>query len=136
MFLGRHEHTLDDKGRLVLPTQMRPALAEGLVISLAPGEQSLRITPEAEFHSDMLERKAQVKAGTFDARTFMKITSNSFPMALDSQGRVVVPTNLREIAGLGRAVLVIGGFDFISVWDPQRWEADQAHESNLVHLAF
>jgi MraZ protein len=136
MFLGRHEHTLDDKGRLVLPTPFRPLLADGLVLSLAPGERSLRITPQAEFRSDMEERKSQVKAGTFDARTFMKITSNSFPMTLDSQGRVVVPPVLRAAVGLERSVLVIGVLDFVELWDPHQWHTDQAREDQLAKLTF
>jgi MraZ protein len=136
MFLGRHEHTLDDKGRLVLPTQMRPLLADGLVISLAPGERSLRITPEAEYRSDMSQRREQVKQGTFDARTFMKITANSFPMALDSQGRVGIPQKLRDSVELDRAVSVIGVFEFIELWDPEQWDLDQARETELVKLNF
>jgi MraZ protein len=136
MFLGRHEHSLDDKGRLVLPTQMRPLLADGLIISLAPGQRCLRITPEAEFRSDMVERRAMVKQGTFDARTFSKITANSFPMTLDSQGRVGVPQMLREAVGLDRSVSVIGVLDFIEVWDPQQWDIDQASETELANLSF
>ncbi len=120
MFVGTFEHSLDDKGRLVLPTAFRPRLAEGGY--LTPYESCLALWAPAQFEDfvDRLSEKVRSTEASPNAiRVFMANASEVRP---DSQGRFAVPPRLRTYAGLGSGVVLAGVRDHIELWEPQRWE--------------
>ena len=122
MFLGTHTPRLDDKGRLILPAKFRDELAEGLVITKGQ-ERCLYIWPIAEFAriADALRSAPVTQKGP---RDFMRVlyagASDEVP---DKQGRVTLPQQLREYAGLGRDCVVIGANSRVEVWDTAAWDA-------------
>lgn len=118
-FVGNFEHTLDDKGRLILPSSFRPKLAEGAFITSL--DHCLAIFPAEEFDrmADSLER--QVAAGEVDVNALRAFASQADEVVPDSQGRVRLLPHLREIAGLDRSVVVTGALRRIEVWSPERW---------------
>lgn len=118
-FVGNFEHTLDDKGRLILPASFRPKLAEGAFVT--PLDHCLAILPAAEFDrmADALEER--VAAGEVDVNALRAFASQADEVVPDSQGRVRLLPHLREIAGLDRSVVVTGALRRIEVWDPARW---------------
>lgn len=118
-FVGNFEHTLDDKGRLILPASFRPKLAEGAFVTSL--DHCLAILPAAEFDrmADLLEE--QVAAGEVDVNALRAFASQADEVVPDSQGRVRLLPHLREIAGLDRSVVVTGALRRIEVWDPDRW---------------
>ena len=120
-FVGNFEHTLDDKGRLILPASFRPKLAEGAFVT--PLDHCLAILPAAEFDrmADALEER--VAAGEVDVNALRALASQADEVVPDSQGRVRLLPHLREIAGLDRAVVVTGALRRIEIWDPERWAA-------------
>ena len=122
MFLGQHTPRFDDKGRLTLPAKFRDDLAEGLVITKGQ-ERCLTIYPLAEFErisrrlrSEAVSRK-EVRAFN---RVFFASATSEVP---DRQGRVTVPGDLRQYAGLDRDCVVIGQNATIEVWQPEAWAA-------------
>ncbi|MEQ8841274.1 MAG: division/cell wall cluster transcriptional repressor MraZ [Acidimicrobiales bacterium] len=118
-FVGNFEHTLDDKGRLILPSSFRAKLAEGAIVTAL--DRCLAILPVEEFDrmADALE--ARVSAGEVEMNALRVFSSNADEVVPDSQGRVRLLPHLREAAGLDRAVVVTGVLRRIEVWDPERW---------------
>lgn len=121
-FLGEYQHTLDTKGRVILPAAHRTRLEEGLVIA-AWFDRSLTLLPRARWQ----EVRAAVRKLAYtdrEQRQFARmITSSASEGALDRQGRVTIPPRLREYASLDRDVVVVGADDHLELWDTPRWEA-------------
>jgi len=119
MFVGMHDHTFDDKGRVVLPSVYRSEFPDGGYITLL--DECLAIFPKAEF-DDMGKRiqelVRQQKAHPNALRSFMANADNVRP---DSQGRITVIPRLRESAALGRDVTIVGAGERIELWTPERW---------------
>lgn len=133
-FVGRYEHSLDGKGRLILPARFRGPFEEVAFVSKY-NEQCLAIwTPEA------FDRKAEEMAlmmdGTPEDRAIARAWSmGSAEVDLDRQGRVALPQYLREFAQLpeNTSVLVHGALTHIELWNPQLWEAHgAAGDASLV----
>jgi MraZ protein len=121
MFLGTHQPRLDDKGRIFLPAKFRDELAEGLVITKGQ-ERCLYVWPRSEFGrlTDQL-RTAPVTSKA--ARDYMRVlfagASDELP---DKQGRVTIPPQLRDYAGLQRDCVVIGANTRVEIWDAAAWD--------------
>ena len=120
-FVGNFEHTLDDKGRLILPSAFRPKLAEGAFIT--PLDHCLAILPADEFDRMADRLEAQVASGEVDVNALRHFASQADEVTPDSQGRVRLLPHLRELGGLDRNVIVTGALRRIEIWDPERWNA-------------
>jgi MraZ protein len=121
MFLGTYAPRLDDKSRLVLPAKFREQVAEGLVITKGQ-ERCLYVWPLAEFQSvtEQLRRAPLTSKG---ARDYMRVLfAGAHDEVPDKQGRVTVPSPLRDYAGLRRDCAVIGANTRVEVWDAVAWE--------------
>ncbi len=120
MFLGTHTPRLDDKGRLALPARFRSDLAEGLVISKGQ-ERCLFIFPIEEFTrvtAALRTAPLTQKAVRDYSRVLFASASQESP---DGQGRITVPPQLREYAGLRKDCVVIGADTRVEVWDAEAW---------------
>jgi transcriptional regulator MraZ len=132
MFLGEHQHSLDAKGRVILPARFRDQLEGGAVMAKAL-DGCLAVYPLAEF--DQVARKLRDTRGRGPlerqaARTFF---AGAVEIAPDKQGRVAIPQHLREYAALDRDVIVAGNFDHIELWDAQRFrEHDRVGTASIV----
>ena len=119
MFLGEHSHSLDAKGRLILPARFRDQLEAAFVTSEVDG--CLALWPPEEFEARSQEMKAKWR-GTADernvARAFFAGAQEASP---DRQGRVALPQSLRDFAHLDREVAVTGAFDHVEIWDAATW---------------
>ena len=117
MFLGTHNPRLDEKGRLILPAKFREELAGGVVITKGQ-ERCLYVFPTAEFQRLAGELQAQPVTRAY-SRVFFAGAHDEVP---DKQGRVTIPAQLREYAGLDRDVAVIGASNRVEIWDHEAWE--------------
>lgn len=127
MFLGTHTPRLDEKGRLFLPAKYRDELAEGLVITRGQ-ERCLAVWPRATFEA-MAERMASAPPTHKGARDYARMFfAGAFDQVPDKQGRVTVPQQLREYAGLRRDVVVVGMNSRLEVWDAEAWQAYTAQQ--------
>src|SRR6476646_6450500 len=98
MFLGRHAHSLDAKGRMAIPARFRDELAEGLVLTRGV-DRCLAIYPLARW-SELSDRINALPVGDADARAFRRmIYSDAVDFVPDGQGRILIPAELREYAG-------------------------------------
>lgn len=120
MFLGTHTPRLDEKGRLFLPAKFRDKLAGGLVMTRGQ-ERCLYVFPMDEFvkvTQKFQEAPTSSKAARDYMRVFLSGASDEIP---DKQGRVTVPSALRDYAGLDRDCTVIGAGSRVEVWDTAAW---------------
>ena len=120
MFLGEFQHSLDTKGRVILPARYRDQLAEGAYVTKGRGGCLSVFTPE-EFEDVASQVREQSKRGPKELNAARVFFSGALEVKPDKQGRVALPQNLREYAGLGRDVVVAGVFSRIEIWDRDRW---------------
>lgn len=127
-FVGRYEHSLDTKGRLVLPARLRTAF-EGLGGFLTKGSEGcLALWPHDRYDDKLaaLELRAE-EEGTKEARAKERIFASAEHVTPDVQGRIPVAGYLQEFAGLEPArVLVRGANRKVELWQPERWERTEA----------
>ncbi len=119
--IGEYRHALDDKGRLTLPARIREEL--GPVFVATKGlDGCLFLYPPAEWAA--LEAKLRALPLTHkDARQFVRVFfAGACECRPDGQGRVLLPTNLREYAGLEREGVIVGVSTRVEVWQPEAWE--------------
>ena len=120
MFLGTHAPKLDDKGRVILPAKFREELSSGLVITRGQ-ERCLYVFSQREFediHGKIRQASITSKGSRDFLRLFLSGASQEVP---DGQNRVTIPANLREYAGLGKDLTVIGAGNRAEIWDTEAW---------------
>ncbi|MEP7017723.1 MAG: division/cell wall cluster transcriptional repressor MraZ [Actinomycetota bacterium] len=120
MFLGTHTPRLDEKGRLFLPAKFRDRLASGLVVTRGQ-ERCLYVFPMDEFGlvaETMRTAPLTNKRARDFLRVFLSGASDEIP---DKQGRVTIPSALRQYAGLTRDCTVIGAGTRVELWDTTAW---------------
>lgn len=120
MFLGTFSPKLDDKGRLILPAKFRDELAEGLVMTRGQ-DRCIYVFSDDEFQ-DLHNRIRQAPVTSKQARDYLRLLlSGAHDEVPDKQGRVTIPAQLRQYAGLGRELAVIGAGSRAEIWDAQAW---------------
>jgi MraZ protein len=122
VFLGTHYPRLDDKGRLILPAKFRDELAEGVVVTKGQ-ERCLYVFPTAEFQritEALSQAPVTAKAVRDYSRVFFASASDEVP---DKQGRITIPSPLRQYAGLDKECVVIGANTRMEIWDSAAWDA-------------
>ena len=120
MFLGTHTPRLDDKGRMFLPAKFRERLAGGLVMTRGQ-ERCLYVFPMAEFER-IAEQMAAATTTSRAVRDYQRVLlSGASDEVPDKQGRVTIPTLLRDYAGLSKECTVIGAGNRIEIWDTAAW---------------
>ncbi len=129
MFLGTFTPKLDEKGRLILPSKFRDALAEGVVITRGQ-ERCLYVFSEQEF-AQMHERIRQAPITSKQGRDYLRVfLSGAHAETPDKQGRVTVPAALRTYAGLERDLAVIGAGSRAEIWDADAWQRYLEEQEN------
>jgi MraZ protein len=133
-FTGEFRHTIDAKGRLIVPARMREEIDDDSVVLVMSPEGCIDLYSGdrwAEYESQLLtQRKANP-----DSRTVIRrIASSAHPDRIDRQGRMTIPPHLRAHAGIEREVLVVGSFDHAEIWSPERWADDQPSDDELRHV--
>lgn len=141
MFMGTHEHSLDPKGRLILPRKFRTELGQEMVLTKGI-ERCLYGFPVAEF-AEFAAKLRTLPLTQRPGRDFVRVfVSGASQESIDTQGRVLVPPPLREYAGLGKDVVVVGQLSRIEIWDRSAWteymdgaQTAYSDESNAAYLA-
>lgn len=141
MFMGEYQHSLDTKGRLIIPAKFREQLGAEAVMTRGL-DNCLFLFPQSEW--EILEEKLKSLPLTkATARQFVRFFfSGATESDLDKQGRIIVPQNLRGYAEIDKDVTVIGVSNRIEIWSKDRWthymdEAEQSYEEiaeNIVEL--
>lgn len=120
MFLGQHEHNLDDKGRLSLPSKFRERLGASFIVTKGL-DRCLFIYSMSEWEN-IDRRLRELSTTKSDARSFARMFfAGAAECECDKQGRINIPPQLREHADLSREAVVIGVGNRVEVWSRDRW---------------
>jgi len=125
VFLGEYQHSLDAKGRVILPSRFRAELAAGCVITKGRNG-CLSVFPTSEW-ATVAKKLSELPLSSQQARDAARVIfSGAIEQVPDRQGRVLIPEQLRAYAGLDRDVTVSGVGSRLEVWDAERWRQHMA----------
>ncbi|MBQ8093125.1 MAG: division/cell wall cluster transcriptional repressor MraZ [Clostridia bacterium] len=121
-FSGSYDHSLDSKGRVIIPASYREALGENFTVTINPSKTAVAIYPEKVWE-EQLERLSKInpmdKKGMQYVRFVMSISFADNSM--DSQGRVLIPAKLRSKIGLTKDIVFVGINTYIEIWDAEAY---------------
>jgi MraZ protein len=134
VFVGKSQRKLDDKGRIALPAALRDEL-QGLGY-ITVTDDNLSIFTEDDFRAFADDLEARVKArGEVPRVVLRKLFADTQRLRADTQGRITLPADLLEAAGIGSGagteVVVNGAMDRIEIWAPSTWDqlSDEGNEA-------
>lgn len=120
MFLGEYQHTIDPKGRVVLPARFRDRLADGCVITKGQ-DRCLYVFPLDRW-GEVMERVNSLPRTDRRARNFARaFFAGAVDQIPDRQGRVQLPQALRDYAVLDKDVTITGAGERVEIWDTPTW---------------
>lgn len=135
MFMGEYQHTIDDKGRLIIPSKFREELGETFIITRGL-DQCIFVYPLSEW--EIIEQKLKVLPFTKkDARAFTRFFfSGAAECQLDKQGRASITSPLRQYANLDKDCVVIGVSNRIEIWSKTEWATYfEGSEANFAEIS-
>ena len=128
---GEFQHSLDSKGRLFIPAKLRDELGEVFYLTLSMDRCLCAYSAENwQLLSDKVSAMPYVKQ-----RKMRPLFAHAARCELDSQGRALIPLNLREYAGFTKNVTVIGCNNHAELWDSARWSEQHALEMTPENIA-
>ena len=127
MFRGEYTHTIDTKGRMIMPAKLRDSLGESFIITKGM-DGCLMAYDTAEWEE--FEKKLQgLPLTNKNARKLVRhFSGGAMDVDCDGQGRILVPNNLREYAGLTKDVVLVGMGNRVEIWSKARYEEDATYE--------
>ncbi len=128
---GTYEHSIDDKGRLVIPSRLRDEL--GPVFYLAPGVKSNLTLYPMEAWNLLRERAAALT--TTQAAAMDVFFASSYRCEPDKQWRIQLPGDLRSYAKIDRDVVTTGNNDRAQIWSAEQWAAKRSAELTPANIA-
>lgn len=119
MLIGEYRHSLDAKGRVNFPAKLREDLGESFVLSKGMGVKCLYAYSQQEWQrlTEKLNALPVSKAAALQRYLFAGATEAQ----PDKQGRILIPQNLRDYAGLQKDLVIVGASNRAEIWDQERW---------------
>ena len=120
MFMGEYNHTIDAKGRLIIPSKFREVLGDGFVVTKGL-DGCLFVYDNAEWTAFEEKLKA-LPLMNKESRKFVRFfLAGAAEVEVDKQGRILIPSVLREFAGLDKDVVLVGVASRIEIWSKEKW---------------
>lgn len=121
MFMGEYNHTIDAKGRLIVPSKFREKLGDEFVVTKGL-DDCLFVYPLDEW-ATIEEAFRKVPLTKKKARDFVRFFfAGAANCEVDKQGRILLPPSLRAYAGLEKEVVSAGVLNRVEIWDKEKWE--------------
>ena len=133
-FVGTYDHTLDAKGRLVLPSKFRGYFADAAYLS--PGDRCVALRTPDHFEEMVQRFEDEVRGKDTDLKALRALAAWSEEVRPDAQGRIMVPTRLQLFAELDREIVVCGAIDRIEIWNAASWNEMTDELDQSVATAF
>lgn len=132
MFTGEYEHSIDAKGRIIVPAKYREGLGEEFTVTLGL-DGCLFVYPDKEWESfvEKLKNLPGNKEGRQLQRYFL---AGAASCEMDKQGRILIPQKLRDAAGLTKDIVFVGVISKLEIWSKEKWEANNIYE-NMDEIA-
>lgn len=119
-FFGRYEHSLDPKGRVILPAKFRAAFERGGYLTQFHDRCLALWTPD-DFDKQMAHMESAQEQGRTERNLARLWAQGTHEVDVDKQGRIAIPQYLREFARLEGDVLVNGAITRVELWSPEVW---------------
>jgi len=122
LFYGEYQHTIDPKGRVIIPSKFRDDLGEKFIAT--KGLDNCLFVYSASEWSNLEAKLRTLPFTDKDVRAFVRFFfAGATECELDKQGRILLPQNLREYAGLDKDIYIIGVSSRVELWDKEKWES-------------
>ena len=126
MFMGEYNHTVDTKGRLIIPSKFRELLGDEFIVTKGL-DGCLFVFPQNEWQA-FEEKLRTLPLTQKGARQFTRFfVAGATPCELDKQGRILLPATLRDFAGLDKDVVLAGMLNRIEIWSKAKWTENNAY---------
>lgn len=133
MFMSEYNHTIDAKGRLIIPSKFREALGEEFVVS--KGMDGCLFVYANEDWNAFEQKLTALPLINKEARQFARFfLAGAASVEVDKQGRILLPANLRSFAGLDKDVVLVGVGSRIEIWSKEKWES-MSEDENMDDIA-
>ncbi|MDD2972824.1 MAG: division/cell wall cluster transcriptional repressor MraZ [Lachnospiraceae bacterium] len=127
MFMGEYNHTIDAKGRLIIPSKFREVLGDEFVIT--KGLDGCLFVYDNNEWTVFEEKLKSLPITNKDARKFVRFfLAGAASVEADKQGRILVPSVLREFGEINKDVVLVGVASRIEIWSKERWESTSDYE--------
>ena len=121
MFMGEYSHNIDAKGRMIVPSKFREQLGNEFVVT--KGLDGCLFVYSNEEWKHIEEKFREIPLTTKDARKFSRFFfAGAASCEVDKQGRILLPANLREYAGIEKEVVSVGVLSRVEIWSKDRWQ--------------
>lgn len=128
MFMGEYNHTIDAKGRLIVPSKFRESLGDEFVVT--KGLDGCLFVYDNQEWTAFEEKLKTLPLTNKEARQFVRFfLAGAASLEVDRQGRILLPANLREFAGLEKDAVLIGVASRIEIWSKERYEGEISYEN-------
>jgi MraZ protein len=135
-FTGEFHHTIDAKGRLIIPSRLRDEVEDSRVVLTPWAEGCIALWSGpgwSELEATLLRQRRSNRATRAAVR---RIATGAHLDVVDRQGRITLPAALLEHAGLRRDAVVVGNLDHGEIWSPERWAAQQPTDADDFDRTF
>ena len=120
MLIGEYEHSLDAKGRLIMPAKLREDIGEKFIIT--KGLDGCLFAFSLEEWKNFEQKLRALPISNKDARAFSRFFfAGAIDCEIDKQGRFLISSNLREFAGLTKDVVIVGMDSRLEIWSKDKW---------------
>ncbi len=119
MFSGEFRHAIDEKGRIIIPARFRPFLQQGMF--LTRGLDGCLFLFPLNTWNELAQKIRDLPLTNPVARAFSRLVLSGEECQMDKLGRILIPSHLREFAGLDENVVLIGQGNRIEIWSERRW---------------
>ena len=126
MFMGQYEHTIDTKGRTIIPAKYRQELGDVFVVTRGL-DGCLFLYPMTEWEA-FVEKLQSLPSNQNTRKIQRQFLSKAMEVSLDKQGRILVPALLRTSAALEKEIVFVGMMNRVEVWDKSRLEEQEIQE--------
>jgi MraZ protein len=134
MFRGSSFHTIDAKGRVIIPKRFRAVIGDGSVGSLMVSRMDKCLVAYMLSEWEKIETRILALAEKSEnMRRFRRVfIGGAFECGCDKQDRILVPPTLREYAGLDREIVLVGVLDHFEIWSRQNWDKENSAMENDI----
>ena len=135
MFIGEYQHAIDGKGRMAAPAKFRSALRKGAIVTRGL-HNCLFLYTKSEWQK-LVGKLSGLPLSQQKSRAFARLMlAGAMDVALDGQGRILIPDYLRQFAGLQKEIVVAGLYSRLEIWDKDEWEKYKKNtEKESVQIA-
>ncbi|OQX64927.1 MAG: division/cell wall cluster transcriptional repressor MraZ [Anaerolinea sp. 4484_236] len=129
MFLGQYQHSLDAKGRLIIPARFRDSLEDGAFVT--QGFDRCLMVMTVDYFEQVYERINAMNVADPATRALRRLLfANAYETNIDKVGRIVLPQNLREFAIIDGDAIVAGQGEYFELWTPNLWNEQMVEIQN------